>query len=90
MINLALKYLEVELGEALGLTPGEVKLGHPWKLKDESNLGALISLINLEEESTLRNTSHQVRIGNSAHYKEPPVFLNLFVLFAFDSGDYET
>jgi hypothetical protein len=42
----------------------------------------VITLVNIEEESTLKNQPALKRpIINNAVYKNPPVFLNLYVLF---------
>jgi uncharacterized protein DUF4255 len=42
----------------------------------------IITLVNVEEESTLKNNASLVRpFGSSATYKNPPVYLNLYVLF---------
>lgn len=42
----------------------------------------VISLVNIEEESTLKNSPALKRpFGNNAVYENPPVYLNLYVLF---------
>jgi len=47
------------------------------------NNHVLITLVNIEEESTLKNSSAQKRpFANSALYENPPVFLNLYVLLS--------
>jgi hypothetical protein len=46
------------------------------------NRAIIITLVNVEEESTLKNESPLRRpIGTMAVYQNPPVFLNLYVLF---------
>lgn len=41
----------------------------------------VITLVNIEEESTLKNLSAQKKpFGTSATYENPPVYLNLYVL----------
>ena len=55
----------------------------------------LIGLVHLEEESTLKNTSPYQRnsITGGFDVRNPPVFLNLYVLISANyagSGDYET
>ena len=43
----------------------------------------IISLVNIEEEKTLKNTSQKVPNGMGGYdYQEPPIFLNLYVLFS--------
>jgi hypothetical protein len=56
-------------------------------LKDK----VVVSVVNIEEESTLKNSSHHSKQQNSLSYKNTPVFLNLYVLFcAHYPGSYET
>jgi hypothetical protein len=49
----------------------------------------VITLVNIEEESTLKNQPALKRpFQNSAQYQNPPVFLNLYVLISCNySGD---
>ena len=49
----------------------------------------VITLVNTEEESTLKNQSALIRpLVNSAIYQNPPVYLNLYILFTCNySGD---
>jgi hypothetical protein len=43
----------------------------------------ILSLVNIEEESTLKNQSALRKpFANSAVYENPPVYLNLYILFA--------
>lgn len=51
----------------------------------------IITVVNIEEESTLKNQPALKRpFGNSAIYRNPPVFLNLYVLFTcnYSGNDY--
>lgn len=41
----------------------------------------VLSLVNIMEESTLKNTSPYQRFGNHSELLNPPAFLNLFLLF---------
>ena len=41
-----------------------------------------ITLVNLSEEATLKNTPNYVKENFNTIYRNPPVFLNLFVLFS--------
>lgn len=52
----------------------------------------IISMVNIEEESTLKNQSAMRRpFINNATYENPPVYLNLYILFACNySGHDET
>jgi hypothetical protein len=50
----------------------------------------VISLVNVEEESTLKNSKHYLRSGSSvAEYSNNPVYLNLYLLFTanYTGGD---
>src|ERR1043166_6995051 len=53
------------------------------------NDSIIISLVNVEEESALKNQSALKRPFNAtATYRNPPVYLNLYVLFTCNySGD---
>lgn len=46
----------------------------------------VLTLVNLEEESTLKNSSPLKKGYTSAVYQNPPVFLNLYVLFVCNYG----
>src|SRR5260221_5710861 len=51
----------------------------------------IITLVNIEEESTLKNQSALKRpFTNGAIYQNPPVYLNLYVLFTcnYSGTDY--
>ena len=51
----------------------------------------VISLVRVDEESTLKNKPHyKPSADNSATvYSNPPVFVNLYLLFSFNSLNYE-
>ena len=46
----------------------------------------VITLVNTEEESTLKNTNHFIKALDSIKYTEPPVFLNLYILISATLG----
>lgn len=46
-------------------------------LKDK----VVISMVNVEEESTLKNLSNKVRLNGGVSLVMPPVYLNLYLLF---------
>ena len=46
----------------------------------------VLTLVNLEEESTLKNNTPLKKGYGSAVYQNPPVFLNLYVLFVCNYG----
>ncbi len=70
---------------------GDVIAGNVHMLKEQnSQRGDYITLVNIEEEKTLKNLSHNIRKNNKPHKQEPPVHLNLFILFSFNSINYNT
>lgn len=50
----------------------------------------VVSLVNIEEESTLKNGCNLRTIGASTYYEDRPVFLNLFLLFSAHFSDYRS
>ena len=49
----------------------------------------VLTLINIEEEKTLKNLPNYKLVNNSAEYANPPVHLNLYILFSATSSSYE-
>lgn len=91
MIHDAIEYIRKEIKEYLGILDTEIVIEHPHRLKDQANQNAIfLSLVNIQEESALKNSPFTVRIDNLTHTKEPPVYLNLFLLLAFAFTDYKT
>lgn len=52
--------------------------------------GVVMSLVNLQEETTLKNSPHYRLQNGRSIYQNPPVHLNIFVLFAVLDSNYET
>lgn len=50
----------------------------------------ILSLIRLEEEVTLKNSSHIKINDNKSEYRNPPVHLNLYLLISANFKNYET
>lgn len=91
MIDDAIEYIRQEVRHTLGISDTEVIAGNVHALKDDtSSSGIYVSLVNIEEEASLKNTSQYTRVNGELRYKEPPVFVNLFLLFAFDFSNYGT
>ena len=91
MINDALEYIRRELRDHLGVTDSEVEIESARVLaENETTDGALITLVNIEEEPTLRNTPHRVETGGRPMRREPSVFMNLYLQFSFDFQNYGT
>jgi hypothetical protein len=55
------------------------------KVKDK----VVLSLINIEEETTLKNLPHYKIKDDIAEYKNPPVNINLFVLISANCETYD-
>jgi len=95
MIETALLILKSELINFLtGKDPANVVIDNIGLLETASGNtlteNIVITLVNIEEESTLINQSPQKRpFIKSAIYQNPPVFLNLYILFTCNySGDH--
>ncbi|MEQ9126615.1 MAG: DUF4255 domain-containing protein [Alphaproteobacteria bacterium] len=89
MINDALDYIRRELRDHLGVTDAEVSIESARVLNDAQNTeGAYITLVNVEEETALRNLPHTERVGGISQRREPAVHLNLYLLFAFEFQTY--
>ncbi len=57
-------------------------------LKNNDNI--FITLVNISEEFTLKNMPNYKKEGNDTIYRNPPVFLNLFLLFTACMKKYES
>ncbi|MBN9292823.1 MAG: DUF4255 domain-containing protein [Flavobacteriia bacterium] len=49
----------------------------------------VVSLLTIDEESTLRNFPNQSRVNNQTEYYNPEVNLNLYVLFSANANEYK-
>jgi len=91
MIHEALSYIRRELRDRLPVADGEVMIESARVLSTQDNdPGAYITLVNIEEEPTLRNLPAVERLGGLLQRCEPPLHLNLYVLFSFEFQTYET
>lgn len=95
MIETALLLLRNELINFLtGKDPANVVIDNIGLLETASGNtlteNIVITLVNIEEESALKNQSPQKRpFIKSAVYQNPPIFLNLYILFTCNfSGDH--
>ncbi len=86
MINKALELLQSQLNQFIQPLAGadEVVLGNIAlnEAPDQNDImdKVVISLVNVEEESTLKNTRNYHKTLTGVQYSEPPVFLNLYLL----------
>lgn len=101
MIFKALEYIRIYLGEQIEITEGgtttmiTVNLDNVGKVtepnsQDDDRL--IISLVNIEEEYTKKNIPAIRKETSSGNviYQNPPVFLNLYVLFCANNSNYDT
>lgn len=91
MLLPALEFISKSLEKYINDANVDVAIQSARKLADPGNpAGIVISLINVQEETSLKNTSHVRRTPLGTEYVEPPVFVNLYLLFAFDFAKYDT
>lgn len=90
MIKRSLEYLSEELASGIGVSESDVTINNLNTLQNDNAQGIIISLLNVEEETTLKNTPHISRKSERLMYREPPVYLNLNILMAFEFEDYGT
>lgn len=94
MIALALKLLRDELSDYIDLnkrsgdtiTNAGITLGNI-ALMDSDDTGifndkVILTLVNTEEESTLKNGSHVIKTSTGIKYVEPAIHLNLYILIS--------
>ncbi|MCB0594910.1 MAG: DUF4255 domain-containing protein [Lewinellaceae bacterium] len=83
IINEELKtYVDGVLGTLDNVTLGNIAMLESGE-SDIIRNRLIISLVNLEEESALKNSNGFHRASNgSIQYENPPVYLNLYLLFA--------
>jgi hypothetical protein len=91
MISEAMDFVRRELRAHLGVSDAEVIVNSARTLAEKDNPpGAYISVVNVQEETTLRNLPVVERRGGQSQFIEPPVYLNLHLLFAFEFSQYAT
>jgi hypothetical protein len=89
MIDEVVAYIRREVVRHLGVADGDVIAGNVHALKDDTSVrGLYVSAVNLEQEPILRNVPHTIRQNGTVHYQEPPVHLNLYLLFTADFANY--
>ena len=91
MIHEAISYVRREVRDRVSLSDTEVIIESARVLNERLQAqGVSITLVNLEEEPCLRNEPTTERIAGVLVRREPPVALNLYLLFAFEFQTYET
>lgn len=99
MIDLAVNFLKEELGRYLGANKrsddltfdkSDVIINNIANLENDTDGDlkdkVILTMVNLEEESSLKNTNHYVKSVSGIRYVEPPVFLNMYILISTTLG----
>src|SRR4051812_28956788 len=100
MINETLKFLAEEVNKYLSLKLGantdpRLVLGNVAKAMDNDGNGtnalsnkAILTLVNAEEDRVAKQQENFVKNENGVTYKNPPLFLNLYILFSLNRTEY--
>jgi hypothetical protein len=101
MIYETLNFLSVEVNKYLNqkltpLTDSRLKLGNVSQAFDESGSGnnslkekAILSLVNIEEDRVSKQHENFTKDDLKTYYKNPPLFVNLYVLFSIYKDKYD-
>lgn len=100
MIAETLNFLAAELNAYLNLkmmatSDLRVKVGNVARALDGSLSGndsldekAILSLVNLEEDRSVRRQETAIKTATTARYKNPPLLLNLYLLISVNKTNY--
>ncbi|MDF1695250.1 MAG: DUF4255 domain-containing protein [Saprospiraceae bacterium] len=91
MIEQTLQFIRTQLSEdpTIDLDADEIVADNLHVLQSQTNQdGLFYSLINIEEEPSLRNQPNYDKINGQLRRIEPPIILNLYILFAFKMTTY--
>jgi len=100
MINETFKFLTEELNKYLSqkmsvITDQRVVWGNVGKALDNDGAGhnllngkAIVSLINVEEDRVAKQQENFIKTDAGVTYKNPPLYLNLYVLISVNRADY--
>src|SRR5690606_1755615 len=61
---------------------GNIALAESQDHQSNVNGRVVLSLVNIEEESTLKNSLHYLKNNSEVTYRNPPINLNLYLLFS--------
>ena len=105
MIHESLKFLCEEVNKHLNTKKAPLSLSEPWmvlsniSVAGEANSSSVIepdvkdklvlSLINVEEDKVAKQQEHYQRSELSTVYKNPPLYLNFYILFCMNKKRYE-
>lgn len=100
MINETLKFLLDEVNQYLSQKLGantdpRFVLGNVTKAMDNEGSGTnslsnkgILSLVNVEEDRIARQQENFVKTDTGVNYKNPPLYLNLYIVFAINVTEY--
>ena len=100
MINETLKFISDEVNAYLSLKLGintdpRLVLGNISRAMDNDTTGAnslsnkaILSLVNVEEDRLAKQQENYVKTNIGITYKNPPTYLNLYILFAVNRTEY--
>lgn len=100
MINETLKFISDEVNSYLSLKLGintdpRLILGNISRAMDNDIPGvnslanrAILSLVNVEEDRVAKQQENYVKIESGINYKNPPTYINLYILFAVNRTEY--
>lgn len=100
MINETLKFISDEVNSYLSLKLGintdpRLILGNVSKAMDNDVPGvnslanrAILSLVNVEEDRVAKQQENFVKTDSGLTYKNPPTYINLYILFAVNRTEY--
>jgi len=86
------KYLDLKMGS---MAEPRLKLGNVSRALDETLAAsvslkgmAILSLVNVEEDRVAKQHENEFKNGLKTVYKNPPLLLNLYILFAINRDEY--
>src|SRR4051812_19827726 len=100
MIFETLSFLAAEVNKYLNLklvpiSDPRLKLGNVSRALDTTLTGpnsledkAILSVVNIEEDRVAKQHENEFRSGLKTIYKNPPLLINLYVLFSINKDDY--
>ncbi len=90
MIHIAMEYLSAEVSHSLGLNLEDIKIDSLQSLQNSNAQGIIMALLNVEQESTLKNLPNSRVQNERVFYQTPPFSINLQLVLAFHFEQYIT
>ncbi len=92
MIEQTIQFIRDQLAADpdLDLNSSEIIADNLHVLSDVNRIGLFLSLLNIEEEATMKNKPNYIRRNDQLRKIEPPILLNLYILFAFRMESYSS